>query len=200
MGLDGKVSMVEAAVRDLARRQNGTIDVDLHTRVSGRVRVWTSDGADGNVGRALSGPFRGMAFHAWDESHSAGRLLQHALRHDAEIKLVDELLVTGKNPYSLAKFLSTSDVFRKRVGDAQAEHDVAFVRNFGWAPQRFQSRARPYGRAARRSGPIWSAVAEEASSTNRERRDLAQRYLVELGSANSPRLLLGGMLADLAAE
>ena len=86
------------------------------------------------------------------------------------------------------------------MGDAQAEEGVAFVRNFGWAPQRFQSRARPYARAARRWGAIWSAVAEEASSTNRERRDLAQRYLVELGGANSPRLLLGGMLADLAAE
>ena len=200
MGLDGKVHMVEAAVRELARKQNGTIDVDLHQHVSERVRVWTSDGADQDVGLALSGGFSHLAFHAWDESHSAGRLLQHALRHDAEIKLVDELLVTGKKPYSLAKFLSTSDVFRKKVGDAQAEQDVAFVRNFGWAPQRFQSRARPYARAARRWNAIWSAVAAEASSTNRERRDLAQRYLVELGGANSPRLLLGGMLADLAAE
>ena len=174
MGLDGKVTMVEAAVRDLAREQDGTIDVDLHQRVSQRVRVWTSDGQDRDVGLALSKPFPRMAFHARDESHSAGRLLLHALRHDAEIKLVDELLVTGKKPYSLAKFLSTSDVFRKKVGDAQAEQDVAFVRNFGWAPQRFQSRARPYARAARRWGAIWSAVAEEASSTNRKRRDLAQ--------------------------
>ena len=72
------------------------------------------------------------------------------MKHDKEVVEVDRLLVTGKQPYSLAKFVSTSEVFRKKVGDAQVTEGVAFVQNFGWAPQRFQSRARPYARESRR--------------------------------------------------
>ena len=48
---------------------------------------------------------------------------------DEEITITDKLLVTGKKPYSLAKFLSTSMVFRKTVGDAQLAEEVAFVKN-----------------------------------------------------------------------
>ena len=82
--------------------------------------------------------------------------------------------MTGKKPYSLAKFLSTSMVFRKTVGDAQrVEDDIAFVQNFGWAPQRFNSRARPYARESRRWKVIFNAVEKEAAGDNRERRLLA---------------------------
>ena len=102
-------------------------------------------------------------------------LLRRALKHDPKFVMVDGLLVTGQEPHSLAKFLSTSDVFREEVGHAQVDQDVAFVRNFGWAPQRFQSRARPLARATRRWGPIFSVVASEASSTDRKRRELATR-------------------------
>ena len=67
-----------------------------------------------------------------------------------EITVTDKLLVTGKEPYSLAPDLSTSMVFRKQVGDAQLADEVSFVQNFGWGPQRFNSRARPYARDSRR--------------------------------------------------
>ena len=137
---------------------------------------------------------------AWDESHSAGRLLASALKHDTEVIAVDQLLVTGKKPYSLAKFVSTSDVFRKKIGDAQLKDEVAFVRNFGWAPQRFQSRARPYARESRRWHAIWSAVASEAKGKDPKRRELAVHLMDSFSGPNSMRLLLGGMLADLSAE
>ena len=145
--------------------------------------------------------FQACVFDAWDESHSAVKLLQKALADDPEIKAVDELLVTGKTPASLAKLLSTSDVFRKKFGDAQAAVDAAWVKNFGWAPQRFQSRARPYARECRRWKAIWSAVASEAaSSASPDRRALATMYLTQLGGEFSSRLLLAGLLADLAVE
>ena len=202
MHLEGKASMVEDAVRSATLGTEGEVDTKLHQHILRNTRVWTSDGADLDVGPALAtgGCFSGLVCHAWDESHSAGRLLASALKHDKEVVEVDRLLVTGKKPYSLAKFVGTSDVFRRKFGDAQVKEGVAFVRNFGWAPQRFQSRARPYARESRRWHAIWSAVAAEADGKNPTRRDLAVHLLSSLSGPNSMRLLLGGMLADLSAE
>ena len=70
-------------------------------------------------------------FHAWDEAHSAQRLCANALTGDDEISITDQLLVTGKRPYSLAKFLSTSMVFRETVGDQQRADQIAFVKMSG---------------------------------------------------------------------
>ena len=80
------------------------------------------------------------------------------------------------------------------------QDEVAFLKNFGWAPQRYQSRARPYGRECRRWNSIWSSTATEAASASPERKRLAIRFLTELGGENSARLLLGALLADLAVE
>ena len=202
MNLEGKASMVEDAVRSATLGTDGEVDTELHQHILRGTRVWTSDGADLDVGHALAedGRFSSLVCHAWDESHSAGRLLASALKHDQEVLEVDRLLVTGKKPYSLAKFVSTSDVFRKKFTDAQVAASVAFVRNFGWAPQRFQSRARPYARETRRWHAIWSAVAAEADGKDAKRRALALHLLSSLSGPNSMRLLLGGMLADLSAE
>ena len=130
MHLEGKVSMVEDAVRSATLGTEGEVDTELHQHILRGTRVWTSDGADLDVGHALAkdGCFSGLVCHAWDESHSAGRLLASALKHDKEVVEVDHLLVTGKEPYSLAKFVSTSDVFRKKFGDAQVAESVAFVK------------------------------------------------------------------------
>ena len=122
------------------------------------------------------------------------------MKGDSEIMLTDQLLVTGKQPYSLAKFLSTSMIFRKTVGDAQLADEIAFVKNSGWAPQRFISRARPYARESRRWKIIFDSVEKEGAGTDAKRRILARMYLGELGGENSSRLLLGGLLADLAVE
>ena len=90
--------------------------------------------------------------------------------------------------------------FRKTVGDAQLANDVAFVKNFGWAPQFFNGRARPYARESRRWNSIFDAVATEAASADPKRRTLARMYLAELGGEHSSRLVLGRFLADLSAE
>lgn len=200
MDCDGKVSMLEACVRRACFSRDGEVDTKLHQHVREQTRVWCSDGADLQVPLAASASFPGLVFHAWDEAHSAQRLCANSMKDGDEITRTDKLLVTGKNPYSLAKFLSTSMVFRKTVGDAQLANDVAFVKNFGWAPQRFNSRARPYARESRRWNSIFDAVATEAASGDKARQTLARMYLAELGGENSSRLLLGGLLADLSAE
>ena len=92
----------------------GGIDVKLHRHARAETRAWCSDGADLGVATAASASFPGLTFHAWDESHSAQRMCSNAMVDDDEITTTDKLLVTGKKPYSLAKFLSTSMAFRKR--------------------------------------------------------------------------------------
>ena len=200
MDVDGKVSMLEASVRRACAAVTGEVDTELHQHVRTQTRVWGSDGADLNVALAASAFFPGLVFHNWDESHSAQRLVANSMKDGDEITITDQLLVTSKKPYSLAKFISTSMVFRKTVGDAQLADNIAFVENFGWAPQRFNSRARPYARESRRWKSIFDVVATEAAGSDPQRRTLARMYFGELGGENSWRLLLGGLLADLTAE
>ena len=125
---------------------------------------------------------------------------QKSLKEDAEILITDSLLVTRKKPPSLAKCLSTSTVFRNTVGLQQLDHDIAFVNNFGWAPQRFNSRARPLARESQRWDIIFNALGQESMGHDRDRRLLAIGFMQDLGGENSSRLVLGGLLADLCAE
>ena len=85
-------------------------------------------------------------------------------------------------------------------GDAQVVDEGAFVENFGWAPQRFTSRTKPYGRESRRWRVIFNDVIVESNGPNKERRMLGRMYFGELGGEHSSRLLVGGLLADLSTE
>ena len=134
MNSDGKVAMIEDCVRRACQSPGGHIDVKLHQHVCAQTRAWCSDGADLGVATAASASFPGLKFHAWDESHSAQRMCSNAMVDDDEITTTDKLLVTGKKPYSLAKFLSTSMVFRKKMGDAQLADEVSFVKKKGGPP------------------------------------------------------------------
>ena len=195
-----KTSMLEASLRKACLSTSGDLDVQLHHHVREAMWAWCSDGADLDVPLAASAFCPNLVFHGWDESHSAQRLMANAMKGDPEIVKTMQILVEGKQPYSLAKFLSTSLVFRKTVGNAQLESSVAFVKKIGWAPQRYTSRSRPLARESRRWEAIFNAVAEEAAGPSEQRRVLARMFLVELGGENSSRLVLGGLLADLAAE
>ena len=168
MDCDGKVAMLEACVRR-ACAPTGDTDVKLHQHVCCETRAWCSDGADLGVPLAASASFPNLTFHAWDEAHSAQKLCVHAMKDGDEVDITDKLLVTSKRPPSLAKFLTTSMAFRKTVGNAQVDEAISFVKNFGWAPQRFTSRARPYARESRRWNVIFNALAEEAVGPNRDR-------------------------------
>ncbi len=196
-----KVQMVVESVRRAATMPSGEADVELHRKIGSRTLCWASDGADRSVGDAATEHFPSMAFRVWEESHSSVKVLAHAVQDDPEVRLIDALLVSGKKPPSLAKFLSTSSVYRRRCGDAQQmAQGVSLCENFGWAPHRYASRARPMAREARRWGPIWDSLAAEAVSADGKRRAIARRFFQELGGQNAPRLLLGGMLTDISVE
>ena len=64
---------------------------------------------------------------------SGNKSLLHAVEAVSEVKLIDELLVSGLEPPSLAKPISTSDVFRKRLGDAAQKSSVTTYKKFGRA-------------------------------------------------------------------
>ncbi len=131
MDCDGKVTMLEACVRRACLSASGEVDTKLHQHVRDQTRVWCSDGADLQVPMTASASFPGLVFHAWDEAHSAQRLCANAMTDGDEVSITDQLLVTGKKPYSLAKFLSTSMVFRKTMTNAQLADSVAFVKMSG---------------------------------------------------------------------
>ena len=71
MGEDDKVTMLEACVRRACLTDSGEVDTKLHQHVREQTRAWCSDGADLKVPFAASAFFPGLAFHAWDESHSS---------------------------------------------------------------------------------------------------------------------------------
>ena len=110
MDCDGKVAMLEACVRR-ACAPTGDTDVKLHQHVCCETRAWCSDGADLGVPLAASASFPNLTFHAWDEAHSAQRMCANSMTDGDEITVTDKLLVTGKRPYSLANFSSTSMIF-----------------------------------------------------------------------------------------
>ena len=64
MDMDGKASMVEAAVRNTTLPPGGEVEKDLHTQLLQGTRVWTSDGADLDVGLALVGGCHGISSNA----------------------------------------------------------------------------------------------------------------------------------------
>ena len=190
---DGKAAEVRECVRRAVFHIPKENEVDMFGAVCNRVLSWASDGADRSVGELAVRDFKNMAFREWEESHSGVKLLPHALAADEEVSLVERLLL------AVAKFLSTSDVFRRRFGDSLLKSTVAWVQNFGWAPQRYTSRSRPLSREARRWDPIFESLCEEAGSAG-ERGQNAWHLVRELSGVNSPRLLLGGMLTDIAVE
>ena len=88
MDCDGKASMLEESVRRACLNGSGEVDAKLLQHVQKQTRVWCSDGADMTVPLVASAFFPGLAFHAWDEAHSAQRLCANALNAaDDEVQL-----------------------------------------------------------------------------------------------------------------
>ena len=96
--------------------------------------------------------------------------------------------------------MDTSDVMRQNFVHAQQFLGTWVVKDLGFAPQRFNSHARPLGRTSRRWQALFVALGVAVDSANAGRRALAIEFLTKLGGENSWRVLLGGMLADIAAE
>lgn len=148
----------------------------------------------------LQNYFPKLAYQIGDASHTAALVLRNAIVGDVEVAATDALLVTGKDPPSLAKFVTVSDRVRCRFRELQKEDGVAILSHFGWAPQRFASRSVPYGRIAMRLKEAFDLLEHEVTKTQGKRRDYAKHLLENLSGPHTGRLLIGAMLADLSHE
>ena len=114
MDTEGTASHIREALRRTALGADGVLDLDLYSRLCSRTLMWASDGADRAVGMAATVFCPNMVFREWGECHSAEKSLPHSVEAVPEAKRLDTLLVSGRDPPSLAKFISTSDVLCKR--------------------------------------------------------------------------------------
>ena len=96
MGTSNKAEMVTECLRRAATKPRGELDVALFERTKSQTLAWVSDGADLPVGGTLAAAgFENMAFREWDESHSASKVLEHAVKNHPDVKFIDGLLVSG---------------------------------------------------------------------------------------------------------
>ena len=145
--------------------------------------------------------FSNLAFLSQGAFHSALLVLKTTLGCDPEIDEVDKLLVSSKEPPSLARFLTQSTRLAAKFGEKQAHDHVQALTHLGWRPQRADSKKKPYGRFAWRLSQCFETLAEEADDASQAVRRAAAVYLLKaLSGANTNRLVLGGMLADLSHE
>ena len=182
---------------------DGGVDSARLNHVVKNTISWASDGADRDVGAMLTQHLPGLLYRFWDAAHSACKVLEHSvLGADEEVQCIDSLLVSRKKPWSWAKLLTVSDVYRQRCGDAQeAAAGITFVRNFGWAPQRYSRRATPYEREARRLDPVFDSLASEARCTkDRGRRMLCIEFLRACSGNNASRLLVANIARGSAVR
>ena len=143
MNLEGKASMVEDAVRSATLGTDGEVDTELHQHILRGTRVWTSDGADLDVGHALAedGRFSSLVCHAWDESHSAGRLLASALKHDQEVLEVRKNFFSGTRRWLHQLLLCDGHPSASRAGPGPMP-----ARPAAGMPSGLLSQQRPMGR------------------------------------------------------
>lgn len=167
------------------------------------LRHYISDNANDAVqtGQLLQRKFGQLQFMAQGAMHSAALVLKTTLASDPEIELVEQLLVSRKKPPSLARLLTQSERFRAEFGERQREAGVKALTHLGWRPARVDSKKKPLGRFALRLQQCFEILAWEAEdSKDVNRRDAASNLLQELSGENTARLVLAGMIADLAHE
>lgn len=115
--------------------------------------------------------------------------------------LLPFLALTAQDPPSLARFLTHSERFRARFGEVQRAAAVQVLQHLGWRPARIDSKKRPLGRFCMRLQHCFETLALEADETSdKKRRDTATSLLQAFSGANTSRLVLAGMIADLAHE
>ena len=170
--------------------------------VLGKVKFYASDSAAdaGTTYRLLRiSDMPNLNFELKGSSHSRQLVLQNAMQGDSEVSIVQGLVLTDKDPTpSLSRFLQSSERFANKFQDHERDDHVRVLKNFGFAPQRFDSKAKPLGRFCMRLRQQFGALADEAETGSAKRRLQAKRLID--GLANYKRLMLVGLLADLAQE
>lgn len=194
-GADALLDSLESTLCKHSQDENNLKDI------AGKIWFVTTDGAadELSAGRKFMNKHRNVRFHFTDECHTAMLALKKVLSADPEIEEVERLLVSGKRPYSVAKWLSTSDICAAHFKDEERADAVSVLENLSWAMQRFDSRKKPLARICLRLQQVFGALASVAESKHKMAAD-ARKLLESLSGDHTNRLVLAAMLADLCWE
>ena len=83
------------------------------------------------VGKVVTATMPNMAVSSRGDRHTSENDLMHVVGAASEVQLVDKLLVSGRDPLSLAGLLRKAVVLRRRVGDEVLINAVSFCTKFG---------------------------------------------------------------------
>ena len=179
-------------------------DADAFSHAQRILRFFATDAAPDEMQAGVDlfrKDFPKLVFQSTDPSHGCMVALKAALMADEECATVDRLLVSGKHPASLSKLLRTSPRLQSVMKESELEDCEQILSHFGFAPQRFDSRKVPLGRVATRLRQAFTVLAAEAeSSGDKDRKAAAQLIIQEMTGESTWRLVLAGMMADLAHE
>lgn len=132
-----------------------------------KVNVFCPDGAPDEQlgGRLASDVFGNLSFVIRCAAHGIHGAVKNAWRSDDEVARITKVVVQ-----EVAKFLRTSDRFRRRFQGRAQEDMMAAVTNFDFAPQRFASKDRPLSRFVLYAESIMVVLAMEVDCPSSPKR------------------------------
>jgi hypothetical protein len=169
--------------------------------VAKKARFFTADNAADetiahkSLSEALSGS---LEFDIPDLAHSVMLAIKNGCKGDTEVDLVRAVFLTNKRPTpSISRCLQNSSRFRSQFTEEQQDGIETTVSHLGFAPQRFSSQSRPWGRGARKIRDLMSCLAKEVDNGGQYKKACLYnlRTIAPFG-----RMVLAGLLGDLTAE
>ena len=169
--------------------------------VAKKARFFTADNAaDETIAhKCLSEALGGsLEFDIPDLAHSVMLAIKNGCKGDTEVDLVRAVFLTNKRPTpSISRCLQNSSRFRSQFTEEQQDGIETTVSHLGFAPQRFSSQSRPWGRGARKIRDLMSCLAKEVDNGGQYKKACLYnlRTIAPFG-----RMVLAGLLGDLTAE
>ena len=176
-------------------------DKDLVDKITSRIEFNASDaeGAMVLAGRKMQEVLPKMRCGSWDLAHGFRRIASRPWSKDPVIKDIVETVVTGRQ--SIIRLVQNSPEFSAWYKDFKAAESNRIgdrVQNFSFAKHRFDSTAKPLGRAVLGIRALVKTASRIASlRRGRAEADHANRFLSFI---NTERFLLMAMCADASDE
>ena len=162
---------------------------------------FVSDNANDEIrcGHLLASQLSNLHFIVQDTTHSLQIPMRHATDAEPEVCDLERALLTDKRPTpSVANLLRNDSRFRASFSKEQQKECLKVLRHLGYAPQRMDSRKKPYAGFCRRLRSVFAASAVEAESKDRAKAKHVVTLIEKLASYK--KLVLAGLMADLAHE
>jgi hypothetical protein len=169
--------------------------------VAKKARFFTADNAaDETIAHRCLSEALGdsLEFDIPDLAHSVMLAIKNGCKGDAEVDLVRAVFLTNKKPTpSISRCLQNSSRFRSQFTEEQRDGIETTVSHLGFAPQRFSSQSRPWGRGARKIQDLMSCLAKEVDRDGQYKKACLHNLQT---IAPFGRMVLAGLLGDLTAE